>query len=161
MSDQNITLRPDSPLNDPFKTFHACNWEEDYEHENGNYINTCIECKLPFKGHKRRVICKMCAGPNWEELAKNQAPPDNKCAHAGCWGEGEMVGFARCMVKKVMPLEKQISDQDKIATNRTVEDAIEQLKTMIVPTGMHSHDTTHSYNTAIHQSIKELEKLKR
>jgi len=36
------------------------NWEEDYSHENGNYINKCIECKEYFFGHKRRCICKEC-----------------------------------------------------------------------------------------------------
>lgn len=109
---------------DPFRTLAACNWEEDYPHENGNYINTCIECKMPFKGHKRRVICKICAGPNWEELAAKKAPENNKCAHAGCWAEGEMVGFARCMVKNVTPLQAEINNQDKIATNRTIDKII-------------------------------------
>lgn len=37
------------------------NYPEDYKLENGNYMNTCIRCKLRFFGHKRRVICKSCA----------------------------------------------------------------------------------------------------
>lgn len=37
------------------------NWKEDYEKENGNYINTCITCGKLFGGHKRRVVCKECA----------------------------------------------------------------------------------------------------
>lgn len=36
------------------------NWTEDFTHENGNYMNTCVYCKNEFKGHKRRVICKIC-----------------------------------------------------------------------------------------------------
>lgn len=94
----------------PFETLEACNWTEDYPHENGNYINTCVECKMPFKGHKRRPICKMCNGPNWSELSKMKCPEDNKHAHAGCWSQGEMVGFARCMVKKYLPLQKELSE---------------------------------------------------
>lgn len=39
----------------------ARNWVEDYQHENGMYINSCVGCKLPFMGHKRRVTCKECA----------------------------------------------------------------------------------------------------
>lgn len=35
-------------------------WVEDFDHENGNYINTCIICNQQFRGHKRRVICKLC-----------------------------------------------------------------------------------------------------
>lgn len=35
-------------------------WIEDFSHENGNYINTCFECKRTFKGHKRRPLCKKC-----------------------------------------------------------------------------------------------------
>jgi len=36
------------------------NWEEDYDHENGRYSNTCISCQEYFIGHKRRVTCKVC-----------------------------------------------------------------------------------------------------
>ena len=36
------------------------NWEEDYAHENGNYINKCIDCGKMFRGHKRRIVCKRC-----------------------------------------------------------------------------------------------------
>ena len=35
-------------------------WNEDFEHENGNYFNKCCHCKCDFIGHKRRVICKEC-----------------------------------------------------------------------------------------------------
>jgi len=37
------------------------NWVEDFSHENGNYLNNCISCKKDFIGHKRRVVCKLCA----------------------------------------------------------------------------------------------------
>jgi hypothetical protein len=40
------------------------NWIEDYDHENGNYYCQCMFCKNMFKGHKRRVVCKECAGGN-------------------------------------------------------------------------------------------------
>lgn len=36
-------------------------WPEDFEHENGNYMNTCCECRNTFTGHKRRFICKACS----------------------------------------------------------------------------------------------------
>lgn len=36
-------------------------WTEDFSHENGNYLNPCIVCGNDFFGHKRRVICKVCA----------------------------------------------------------------------------------------------------
>jgi hypothetical protein len=36
------------------------NWIEDYPHENGNYVNKCIQCGEFFLGHKRRVICREC-----------------------------------------------------------------------------------------------------
>jgi len=35
-------------------------WKEDFSHENGNYFNTCCSCGMSFKGHKRRVLCKVC-----------------------------------------------------------------------------------------------------
>jgi hypothetical protein len=37
------------------------NWDEDFLHENGNYVNNCVSCRLYFRGHKRRVICKKCS----------------------------------------------------------------------------------------------------
>ncbi len=36
------------------------NWEIDFNHENGNYYSTCVACKKPFLGHKRRVVCHKC-----------------------------------------------------------------------------------------------------
>lgn len=44
-----------------FKVDDSKNWIEDFEHENGNYINACKICNSDFKGHKRRVFCKDCA----------------------------------------------------------------------------------------------------
>jgi len=38
-------------------------WPEDSSHENGNYHNLCVVCGSSFIGHKRRVICKVCAPP--------------------------------------------------------------------------------------------------
>ena len=52
--------------------------------------------------------------PNWEEIAKYPKPPDNKCAHAGCWSEGEMVGYAKCMIQKVKPLESKLFHANRL-----------------------------------------------
>ena len=38
-------------------------WPEDYDHENGCYMNTCVHCLRGFLGYKRRGICKVCAAP--------------------------------------------------------------------------------------------------
>lgn len=35
-------------------------WPEDFEDENGRYLNFCVSCDLEFLGHKRRVLCKLC-----------------------------------------------------------------------------------------------------
>ena len=35
-------------------------WRKDFRHENGNYINICSTCKFSFKGHKRRITCRLC-----------------------------------------------------------------------------------------------------
>lgn len=97
-------------MNDYFQTIPACNWEEDYAHENGNYINKCGDCGFYFKGHKRRVRCKICSGPDWEKLSQKQAPKELPGAYHGCWLEGEMVGYARCMVRKVLPLQAELAE---------------------------------------------------
>ena len=36
-------------------------WPEDFEQENGNYVNVCVLCGEEFVGHKRRVFCRACA----------------------------------------------------------------------------------------------------
>lgn len=84
-------------------------WPEDFPHENGNYFSKCVKCGHYFKGHKRRVVCNICAEPNWIEIAKKQPPEDNRenKAWAGAWLEGEMVGYARCMVKEVARLQAE------------------------------------------------------
>lgn len=38
-------------------------WPEDFNHENGSYINECCLCGHRFLGHKRRVVCRICATP--------------------------------------------------------------------------------------------------
>lgn len=35
-------------------------WSEDFDHENGNYLNLCVFCGVDFIGYKRRVACKKC-----------------------------------------------------------------------------------------------------
>lgn len=50
---------------------NARNWTEDYSHENGQYVNHCLDCKNTFIGHKRRVICRRCSSlMPWTDLAK-------------------------------------------------------------------------------------------
>lgn len=40
---------------------NGINWPEDINHENGNYMCTCLACGEQFQGHKRRVRCKQCS----------------------------------------------------------------------------------------------------
>jgi hypothetical protein len=53
-------------------------WKEDFEHENGTYQNKCGSCDSVFLGHKRRVVCKVCAQEpvsinTWQEVSKQFA----------------------------------------------------------------------------------------
>lgn len=45
----------------PTDTEPVRDWVEDKTHENGNYMNRCCYCRHLFMGHKRRVVCKVCA----------------------------------------------------------------------------------------------------
>lgn len=40
----------------------AGDWPEDLALENGNYCCRCATCFRWFQGHKRRFLCKVCAG---------------------------------------------------------------------------------------------------
>ena len=107
-------------------------WKEDFSHENGNYVNKCIECGNRFMGHKRRVICRSCSEPDWVELSKRKPPEDTKDnkAWAGAWLEGEMVGYAKCMVQRVLDekgnLKKWVGEvsegEKKEEPSKTVEE---------------------------------------
>lgn len=91
---------------------HPGDWPEDFDHENGNYIGLCRECGHSFRGHKRRFICKICMQPDWENIAKIKKPEDKgKGPFEGCWQEGEMVGYAKCMITKVRELRDQLSKE--------------------------------------------------
>lgn len=46
--------------------------------------------------------------PEWVLMSKIEKPKDNKHHHAGCWNEGEMVGYSKCMVDVVIPMCKKI-----------------------------------------------------
>jgi len=48
------------------------NFPEDYEEENGIYINICIMCGEDFIGHKRRQTCKLCVDKQSKKISSNQ-----------------------------------------------------------------------------------------
>lgn len=92
------------------------NWIEDYEHENGNYVNKCFQCGGWFNGHKRRIQCKLCASrpsltkEEWQRITEIKPPTEAmRGVYQGCWAEGEMVGFARCMIQYVYPMRERSS----------------------------------------------------
>lgn len=51
-------------------------WHSDTSHENGSYVNICHSCGNQFRGHKRRVTCRVC----W------RAEIDRWCEAAKSWG---------------------------------------------------------------------------
>lgn len=57
-------------------TTNQGDWPEDSSHENGNYNCICYKCKRVFTGHKRRVVCKLCATPieELQQLAAKWSP---------------------------------------------------------------------------------------
>lgn len=46
----------------------AGDWPEDFQYDNGMYMNTCCDCKHTFIGHKHRIICKLCYNPITEKI---------------------------------------------------------------------------------------------
>lgn len=116
---------------DPFETTEERNWPEDYNDENGNYVNRCLYCEKHFRGHKYRRICKLCDAGSieyWTKLSQTKKPEDNKCAHAGCWSQGEMTGYARCMVKEVFPLRAELATRPSAPDKGEMAKAQERVK---------------------------------
>lgn len=49
--------------------------------------------------------------PDWERISKIAKPSENMKFGGvlrGCWSEGEMVGYATCMIEQVKPLKQFI-----------------------------------------------------
>lgn len=42
------------------KPDYKYDYPEDLEHENGNYVNSCLKCRVLFIGYKRRMTCRSC-----------------------------------------------------------------------------------------------------
>ena len=53
---EKMACHPERPLLHNYEG----NWTDDFSHENGNYVNTCVICDHNFLGHKRRIVCKKC-----------------------------------------------------------------------------------------------------
>lgn len=99
---------------------YELNFPEDFRQENGNYVQKCLYCEKEFRGHKHRSSCKKCDAGSiefWTKISKKKKPEDNKCAHAGCWADGEMTGYARAMVEKYFPLLEEMNALKKNFTN--------------------------------------------
>ena len=54
------TLEYDNTFEETIKQDER-NYTEEFNHENGMYANICTECNNQFIGHKRRIVCKVCA----------------------------------------------------------------------------------------------------
>lgn len=58
--------------------------------------------------------------PNWEEIAKIAKPDDKKSGmvprstYAGCWSEGQMVGYAQAMIQFKKKFEERIAACDRL-----------------------------------------------
>jgi hypothetical protein len=48
------------------------NWKDDFDHENGRYVNECMFCHKPFMGYKRRVVCFECNDKTKDEIINEQ-----------------------------------------------------------------------------------------
>lgn len=49
--------------------YRDIDWHEHAGHENGAYVNVCMDCNVDFVGHKRCVLCRRC----W--FYRGQQPP--------------------------------------------------------------------------------------
>lgn len=59
----------------PLLSNPECDWPEDFDHENGNYLSKCYACGNYFIGHKRRFTCRKCVKDNekaWLDMTPEQ-----------------------------------------------------------------------------------------
>lgn len=53
----------------PFWIPSERDYPEDFEYENGEYVNICHICHEAFCGYKRRIVCKICSEKEREEIS--------------------------------------------------------------------------------------------
>ena len=76
------------------------------------------------RGLKWEIVkCHFLSGQQWQHAQDYQAlssalkeiaEEDTKHAHAGCWLQGEMVGYARCMVKWLESAPKKEEESEEV-----------------------------------------------
>mgnify|MGYP005624636563 CR=1 FL=1 len=84
------------------------NWQEDFPHENGEYVCSCCICDKMFLGHKRRVVCWLCAYPNIVEILTEEYAIENSGKDA--WYRDFYTDhFVQFLIKKLLTnLDKTI-----------------------------------------------------
>ena len=91
-------------------TMEDRSWPEDYSHENGHYFNTCCNCQRQFMGHKRRVVCKVCASPSAPGMVSVDAakvkPDWATCETRGPWVRNSLKVRITTMKSDVARLRK-------------------------------------------------------
>jgi hypothetical protein len=71
------------------------NWTEDFQHENGNYQCKCCNCGEFFIGHKRRVVCKVCAN-NQIEVKQEEPLPCPFCGSPAIYEQDNSFHIVKC-----------------------------------------------------------------
>ena len=79
LEDQLVAAIPESDWKLLQDTTHGQrSWPEDKNHENGNYYVECCICLRNFTGHKRRNVCRVCAGETIVVSASPPTPPSKE-----------------------------------------------------------------------------------
>jgi hypothetical protein len=104
-------------------------WTEDFSHENGNYNCRCTHCGEMFVGHKRRVICKLCAAL---EPPPSEATPLTTAFHQSIdfTGTNGISDAYNAMLKHSQTLERAFSSSHRevAALRDKLDKALTRLK---------------------------------
>lgn len=83
-------------------------WSEDFAGENGNYSCTCHACGNVFRGHKRRVTCKVCAEPLRVTNTQSETPEAGRSSLAGALADGTALGSTATQIRGAPTLAAEI-----------------------------------------------------
>lgn len=113
-------------------------WPEDFDGENGRYLNSCAGCKREFIGNKHRISCKECAAPpasaeSVTEMAEHVSVIPEHVSAPTPQEDATVVVSATKQIMHCVRLAIESSEREKtIALREAVEFAVDALESRAV-----------------------------
>mgnify|MGYP000400275396 CR=1 FL=1 len=100
---------------------------EDFEHENGMYMNKCCHCQVTFLGYKRRVSCKVCDTLSKEKISHIEEAVRREMINPFFTEKEQLeiaIGSVTFREKVILNLREQIKNLRSLLHDSEIDDII-------------------------------------